>query len=109
MYDYDDLFREAADALRKARHLEQALRFYWPLQRVAALPRASYYFLMAECHLQLRSFKAVEDCYNAVLEEDGENVRARVALARLYMEMGMAEKVQVVGTTVTARSTLAKR
>ncbi|KAH8700588.1 hypothetical protein BGW36DRAFT_132126 [Talaromyces proteolyticus] len=92
LYDYGDLFREAADALKDAGLFEQALRYYEPLQYTEEYADVSYFLAMGDCAFASGRTKEAEACYLTVVENDSTNLQSRVNLAKLYEELGMKEQ-----------------
>ena len=80
LFDYPDLFREAANALRSKQHFDEALRYYEPLQEVADFVDASLLMETALCHRAVGSRIEAETCYKTILDFDPSSTEARVAL-----------------------------
>ncbi|KAI9873850.1 MAG: transcription factor TFIIIC subunit tfc4 [Pleopsidium flavum] len=92
IFDYPDLFREAADALREEGLYHEALRFYEPLQQVKDYTDTSFFIAMAMCYRAIGLVTEAEDCYQTIIEHDEGNVEARVHLAKMFEELGMPEQ-----------------
>lgn len=92
LYDYGDLFREVADALKDMGLAEEALRFYMPLQQTNEYADVSFFMAMGDCLRQLDKLEDAENCYLTVAEHDSRHIQSRVQLARLYDSLGMAEE-----------------
>ncbi|KAF3480705.1 uncharacterized protein GIQ15_06052 [Arthroderma uncinatum] len=92
LFDYGDLFREAADAIKDAQLYEDALRFYIPLQHVQHFANTSLFLAMAECYDACGNEEEAERCYLTVAEYDKTNIEARTKLARFYEKIGMTEQ-----------------
>lgn len=92
LYDYGDLFREVADALKEAALLEDALRFYTPIQETSEYADVSFFMTMGECYMRLERLEEAENCYLIVTEHDARNVESRVQLAKLYESIDMTEQ-----------------
>lgn len=92
LFDYGDLFREVADALKEAGLLEEALRFYTPLQQTNDYADVSFFLAMGDCYAQLERFDEAENCYLTVAEYDPRNIESRVQLAKLYESLDMTER-----------------
>ena len=92
MFDYPDLFREAADALSEEGLYHEALRFYEPLQQVKDYTDPTFFTAMAKCYRAVGLVTEAEDCYQTIIEYDEENVDARVQLAKMFEELGMPEQ-----------------
>ncbi|THC93697.1 hypothetical protein EYZ11_006808 [Aspergillus tanneri] len=92
LYDYGDLFREVADALKDVGLLEDALRFYMPIQQTNDYADVSFFLAMGDCCRQLDRFEEAENCYLTVAEYDQRNIEARVQLAKLYESIEMTEQ-----------------
>ena len=92
LYDYGDLFREVADALKDVGLYEEALRFYTPLQYTNEYADVSFFMAMGECCMALGNLEDAENCYLTVAEHDARNVGSRAQLAKLYESIGMTEQ-----------------
>ncbi|PGH19184.1 hypothetical protein AJ80_04154 [Polytolypa hystricis UAMH7299] len=92
LFDYGDLFRDAADALKDAGLHLDALRFYTPLQQTNEYADTSLFMSMAECHAACQNDEEAENCYLTVVEYDEENIEVRAKLAQFYEKLGMTEQ-----------------
>lgn len=92
LYDYGDLFREVADALKEADLFEDALRYYVPLQQTSEYADISFFMTMGDCYMRLNKLEDAENSYLTVTEYDARNVVSRVQLAKLYESIGMTEQ-----------------
>lgn len=92
LYDYGDLFREAADALKEAGLFEDALRYYIPIQQTTEYADVSFFMTLGECYMKLNRLEDAEHCFLLVTEYDARNVESRVQLAKLYETIGMPEE-----------------
>lgn len=68
LFDYPDLFREAADCLREVDLHNKALTFYKPLQRVDDYLDFSYFIDMATCQKALGFHEEATHSYQKFLE-----------------------------------------
>ena len=92
LYDYGDLFREAADALKEVGLFEDALRFYLPLQQTSEYADVGFFMAMGDCFKVLGKLEDAENCYLTVAEHDPRHIESRVQLAKLYESIGMSEE-----------------
>lgn len=92
IFDYGDLFREVADALKEFGLLNEALRFYSPIQQTTEHADIGFFMAMADCCLQLEKLEDAESCYLTVAEYDSRNMESRVQLAKLYESLGMSDQ-----------------
>lgn len=92
IFDYGDLFREVADALKEVGLLEEALRFYSPIQQTDEYADISFFMAMGDCCMQLGKLEDAETCFLTVAENDADNMNSRVQLAKLYEGLGMSEQ-----------------
>ncbi|KAL9125829.1 MAG: hypothetical protein Q9217_005026 [Psora testacea] len=86
LFDYPDLFREAANALRARQHFEEALRYYEPLRRASDYINASFFMEIALCYRAVGSKADAEGCYKTILEHDPSSTEARVAMWNMSKE-----------------------
>lgn len=92
IFDYADLFREAADALKEVGLFEEALRFYEPIQQTAEYADVSFFLAMADCCMKLSKYEDAESCYLTVADHDASNLESRAQLAKLYDSLGMPDQ-----------------
>ncbi|KAL4941666.1 hypothetical protein BDV06DRAFT_177388 [Aspergillus oleicola] len=91
LYDYGDLFREAGDGLKEADMVEEALRYYRPIQQTEYAD-ASFFMAMGDCCRLIGELEDAESCYLTVSDHDSNHIESRVQLARLYESIGMSEQ-----------------
>lgn len=72
--------------------LDEALRFYTPIQETTEYADISFFMAMADCCAQLGKVEDAEACYLTVAEHDSKNMESRVELAKLYESLGMSEQ-----------------
>ena len=88
VFDYSDLYREAAMALREVKEYSEALRYFEPLKHVQAYSDATFWLAMASSsYICDRKEQAVE-CYEAAKAADANGAEARTQLAKIYKDMG---------------------
>ncbi|CAG8284960.1 unnamed protein product [Penicillium salamii] len=92
IFDYGDLFREVADALKQAGLLEEALRYYSPIQQTAEHADVSFFMAMGDCCERLDKAEDAESCYLMVADHDSKHLESRVRLAKLYEKLQMTEQ-----------------
>ena len=104
MFDYDDLFRDVADALRIHENYGPALQFYIAMRRNHQISKSAFFSSMALCYRSLGYLEELEKCYKELIEENSENYEALVQLTRLYQEQYRDEdysdivaKLQIAG------------
>lgn len=97
LYDYPDLFREAASALRVRRYFHEALRYYEPVQQISEYADAAYFMEMASSYKAVGLRTEAEDCYKIVVDSDKGNPEARRRLLEMCKESGTSPK----GATIT--------
>ena len=88
LYDYPDLFREAASALRVKSYFHEALRYYEPVQQISEYADAAYFMEMASCYKAVGLRIEAEDCYKIVIDSDKGNPEARRRLLEMCKESG---------------------
>ncbi|KAJ5803535.1 Tetratricopeptide-like helical [Penicillium pulvis] len=92
IFDFGDLFREVADALKDSGLPEEAYRFYLPIQETDEHADIGYFMAMADCCMQLGKMEEAETGYLTVAEHDPRHMESRVALAKLYESLGMSDQ-----------------
>ena len=88
IYDYPDLFREAASALRVRKYFHEALRYYEPVQQSSFYADAAYFMEMAACYKAVGLTTEAEDCYKIVVDSDEGDPEARRRLLEMHSESG---------------------
>ncbi|KAJ5746656.1 hypothetical protein N7520_011838 [Penicillium odoratum] len=92
IFDFGDLFREVADALKDSGLPEEAYRFYEPIQETAEHADIGYFMAMADCCMELGKLEEAETGYLTVAEHDPKHMGSRVALGKLYEGLGMSDE-----------------
>ena len=92
LFDYGDLFREAADALKEHGLYAEALRFYMPLQYNQQYADTNLYMDMGDCYTACGNSEEAEGCYLTVVEYDPQNIEARTHLAKYYESLNMLDQ-----------------
>lgn len=92
IYDYPDLFREAANALRVKRYFHEALRYYEPVQQISDYADAAYFMEMASCYKAVGLRTEAEDCYKIVVDSDKGSPEARRRFLEMCEESGTSPR-----------------
>ncbi|CAG7926122.1 unnamed protein product [Penicillium olsonii] len=92
IFDYGDLFREVADALKQVGLLEDALRYYTPIQQTAEHADISFFMAMGDCCERLEKVEDAESCFLMVADHDSNHMESRVRLAKLYEKLQMTDQ-----------------
>lgn len=100
LYDYADLFREAANALRGGGYFQEALRYYEPVQQTGEYADPAYYLEMASCYKAVGLRTEAEDCYKIVIGSDDGNAEARRRLLDMCTELGTSPKGEIISDKV---------
>ncbi|KAL8929626.1 MAG: hypothetical protein Q9172_000422 [Xanthocarpia lactea] len=98
LYDYPDLFRDAADALRGTGNYHEALRYYEPLQEVPEFVDTSYYADMAACYRAVGRETEADNCYRIIASLEKDQTDKTTTLA------GMESDVMDMDESTTAGS-----
>lgn len=72
--------------------LDEALRFYTPIQETAEYADIGFFMAIADCCIQLGKVEDAETYYLTVAEHDPKNMESRVELAKLYESLEMSEQ-----------------
>ena len=80
IFDYPDLFREAANALRAGRYFHEALRYYEPIKLISEYVDPAYFVDMASCYKAIGLASEAEDCYKVVIDNEGSLEGQRILL-----------------------------
>lgn len=92
LFDYTDLFREAADALRAAGQHNEALRYYEPLQEVEDYVDSSYLSDLAFCYREAGFRDEAEECYQSIVDRGDDDIGVRLQLITMCKEHGASER-----------------
>ncbi|KAF6230208.1 hypothetical protein HO133_004547 [Letharia lupina] len=92
IYDYPDLFREAANALRVRKYFHEALRYYEPIKKVSEYGDAAFFMEMASCYKAVGLRTEAEDCYMIVVDSDKGSPEARRRLLEMCSESDVSPK-----------------
>lgn len=95
IYEFPDLFLEAANALYAIKEHEQALRYFEALRDVNAYSDVDFWLAIATCYYVTGDKLQAVDCYEAAKEADSECGEARTQLAKLYTDLEEKEKAMV--------------
>ncbi|KEF58401.1 uncharacterized protein A1O9_06327 [Exophiala aquamarina CBS 119918] len=95
IYEFPDLFLEAANALYVHKEHEQALRYFEALRDVNAYSDVDFWLAIATCYYVTGDKLQAVDCYEAAKEADIECGEARIQLAKLYTDLEEKEKAMV--------------
>jgi general transcription factor 3C polypeptide 3 (transcription factor C subunit 4) len=110
IFEYADLFKEAADALAAAGYPHKALSFYEPIQLIDDYKDLTIYFGMASCYRSVELFNQAEQSYSAVIIRDPSNVGARVQLAEMLEGLGRTEEaLRYVNEVIESRREAARQ
>ncbi|EKG10678.1 Tetratricopeptide-like helical [Macrophomina phaseolina MS6] len=103
VFDFDDLFREVADALTMSGSHSQALRYYNALRRVPEVPQTALLISIAACHWALKDEVEAERSIEAALEVAGSDMSARIQVARFFQDWGMIQRCNDIAQDVVAK------
>lgn len=92
LFDYADLFREAADALRVAGLYNEALKYYEPLREVEDYVDSSYFTNLAFCYREVGFRAEAEECYQKVMDHGSDGVDLRPQLIAMCREYGPSDR-----------------
>ncbi|KAI5239687.1 TPR-like protein [Aureobasidium subglaciale] len=95
--DYYDLFRDVAEGLLEQTYYAEAILFYEPIRSVPEACDHEYYMKLADCYMMFSRNSDAESCWKFIVDNDPEDIKSRIALAKLYeSEQRMAEAVPLV-------------
>ncbi|KAL8943122.1 MAG: hypothetical protein Q9216_001252 [Gyalolechia sp. 2 TL-2023] len=90
LFQYPDMFRDAADALRSAGFYRAALRYYEPLQQVTGYADVPYYIDMLFCHKSVGLKAEAEACYRRITNLERERSNTRIPSSPVACEAAVA-------------------
>lgn len=92
VYEYPDLFLEAAQALHEAKEHDQALRYFQALKDTKAYSDVDFWLAVgANSYICGNKEQAIE-CYEEAAAADENCLEARTQLSKLYADIGEKEK-----------------
>ncbi|KEQ69563.1 TPR-like protein [Aureobasidium namibiae CBS 147.97] len=95
--DYFDLFRDVAETLLEQTYHAEAITFFEPIRSVPEACDHEYYMKLADCYMMFSRNADAESCWKFIVDNDPEDIKSRIALAKLYeAEQRMAEAVPLV-------------
>jgi general transcription factor 3C polypeptide 3 (transcription factor C subunit 4) len=95
--EYYDLFRDVAEGLIEQTYYAEAILFYEPIRSVPEACDHDYYMKLADCYMMFSRNADAESCWKFIVDNDPEDIKSRIALAKLYeAEQRMAEAVPLV-------------
>ncbi|KAI4263381.1 MAG: hypothetical protein L6R42_001470 [Xanthoria sp. 1 TBL-2021] len=86
LYDYPDLFRDVADALRDTGFYHEALRYYEPLQEISDSVDTSYYADMAACYKAVGLGTEAGDCFRIIASLENDQSDKTAMLVRTEVD-----------------------
>ncbi|KAK8186307.1 hypothetical protein BC567DRAFT_259576 [Phyllosticta citribraziliensis] len=101
--DFDDLFRDVADALTIAGCHAEALRYYKALKRIPEVPQTALRISIAACYFAMEKTDEAEQQINEALDIAGQNLSSRLQVARFFQEWGMMERCEDIARDVIQR------
>ncbi|WVQ98069.1 hypothetical protein IAU59_005191 [Kwoniella sp. CBS 9459] len=103
---YSSLFLELGDALMKREMWERALDCYAPIQDCEEIyDTPTQVYAVGVCHHQLKNLQQARDALQWVMENDPENINARLRLANVLEDMGhKAEALDLVSEVIRRRA-----
>ncbi|WVF69789.1 hypothetical protein IAT40_004568 [Kwoniella sp. CBS 6097] len=103
---YSSLFLELGDALMQREMWERALDCYAAIQDCEEIyDTPSQIYAVGVCHHQLKNMQQARDALQWVMENDPENINARLRLANVLEDMGhKAEALDLVSEVIRRRA-----
>ncbi|KAL8952176.1 MAG: hypothetical protein Q9222_001897 [Ikaeria aurantiellina] len=86
VYDYPDLFRDAADALRDTGFYHEALRYYGALRRTNGTADVAYYADMAFCYEAVGHSSAAEECRRTFIGQEQDRLSCKTRPTQTNIE-----------------------
>lgn len=110
IYDYPDLFREVAYALRARRYFHEALRYYEPVQQISEYADATLFMEMASCYKAVGLGVEAENYYKIIVDSDKGNPEAQGGLLEMGEEPSTSTKgVRATDEVVSVRQRKARK
>ena len=109
VFDYPDLFKDAADALRATENFQEALQFYEPLQQVDNLPPDFFHSGIATCYRGLGLVDQAEQCFRISIDANETNLDALKDLIRMFIEAGLPNRADPYVKELAAKRPKARR
>jgi len=90
--EYADLFKEVGFALSDSKQFATAVKFLEPLNEVPDYQDADFYAHLADCYVARGQTDAAEDCFKIIIDNDENEWKARVTLAKIYEDQNRKEE-----------------
>ena len=90
--EYADLFKDVGFALSDSKQHAAAIKFLEPLNEVPDYQDADFYNHLADCYLTLGRSDDAEDCFKIIIDNDENDWKARVTLAKIYEDQNRKEE-----------------
>lgn len=90
--EYADLFKDVGFALSESKQYAAAVTFLHPLNEVPDYQDADFYAHLADCYVAMGQTDKAEDCFKIIIENDENEWRARVTLAKIYEDQNRKEE-----------------
>ncbi|RKF80761.1 Transcription factor tau subunit sfc4 [Golovinomyces cichoracearum] len=104
--EYSHLLRPIANHFRDADLHQEALRYYRPLANISEEIDAWLLIEIGKCHLYLGDDSEAEKYFASALQEDNDNIDARMELAKMFERLGrMEEAFNLVNQAMRLRRT----
>ncbi|KAL8768028.1 MAG: hypothetical protein Q9209_005632 [Squamulea sp. 1 TL-2023] len=98
LYDYPDLYRDAADALRDTGFHYEALKYYQPLQEIPEFVDALYYADVASCYKALGHEAQAEECCRIIASLERDQYDGRTMSAGLELDVSDKSEATIAGS-----------
>ncbi|GAA5845725.1 hypothetical protein JCM5353_001690 [Sporobolomyces roseus] len=89
---FPELFDAAGDAYCERGMYEKALEMFAVMAECEETNGASVWLKIGQCHSAMGDFEEARECFENVIEEEPSNVEVKVALARVYENLGQPDR-----------------
>lgn len=104
--DHTHLLRPIADHFRDAGFYQDALSYYLPLTKMSDEVDSCLLIELGRCHIHLNNDDEAQKYFVAALQEDNDNIDARMELAKMFEKQGrMEEAFSLVNQAMRLRQT----
>jgi general transcription factor 3C polypeptide 3 (transcription factor C subunit 4) len=86
--DFPELFDAIGDAFFTLNYAERALDFYMFLTEREETNGSNVWFKIGQCYQLLKDFDQAKECFENVIEEEPENLKVKLSLAKVFEQLG---------------------
>ena len=103
IYDYPDLVREVAQALKEYEYYERAIWFFEQLQSALEPPDVKYFVDLGQCYRHLGMYHEAESRFWSAVDSDEFDLQGLEELLKMFVSIGSADKAGALRSELLLR------